>query len=300
MPNERDFFKINLTLARSRFDVPNLPSQALSGQDQVQENRNLAVYPSWQRVLNRRSALTIAPYVRINTSEADDSPGDTPITFDYDRRLPTYGIVANVAYSSGRHQLKAGIDAFAFPVRERFGFEVTDPAFNPLPPRSRATINPDGTVAFQYDPRLSSDEIDELLLGFNPNLIAYDRTIRSQAAANGSVVSGVPGRFTTAPERTGRQFTAYLQDTYTLGSVTLSGGVRFDAYRFLVSETAVSPRIGLAYSFGEQRPVVRASYNRVVQTPSTENLLISGTEGAAALVNPGTVALLGTRPVRMT
>ena len=295
VPNAQNFFKVNLTLARSRFDVPNLPSQARSGQDQVQENRNFAAYPSWQRVLGQGSALTIAPYVRINSSEADDSPGDTPITFDYDRRLPTYGVVANVAYSSGKHQLKTGIDVFAFPVRERFGFELTSATFNPLPARSSATINPDGTVAFQFDPRLSQDEIDELLLGFNPTLIAYDRTILSQAAANGSVIAGAPGRFTTSPERTGRQFTAYLQDTYTVGGLTVSGGVRFDAYRFLVSETAVSPRIGVAYSLGENRPLLRASYNRVVQTPSTENLLISETEGAASLVNPGTVALLGTR-----
>jgi hypothetical protein len=295
VPNPTNLFKVTVTAARSRFDVPNLPSQERAGQDQVQENRNLAVYPSWQRVLSAHSALTVAPYLRINTSTAYASPGDTPITFDYDRRLPTYGVVANVAYANGRHQIKAGVDAFAFPVRERFGFELTDPRFNPLPARSLATIGPDGAVTFQFDPGLSPAQIDRLLLGFNPNLIAYDRTIPSQAQANGSIVSGAPGRFTTTPALTGRQFTAYLQDSYSRGNVTVAGGVRFDAYRFLVSETAVSPRIGVAYAFGESKPVLRASYNRIVQTPSTENLLISGTEGAASLVNPGTAALLGTR-----
>ncbi|MCA1626994.1 MAG: TonB-dependent receptor, partial [Acidobacteria bacterium] len=37
------------------------------------------------------------------------------------------------------------------------------------------------------------------------------------------------------------------------------------------------------------------SYNRIVQTPSTENLLISGTEPAQTLVNPLTIRLFGSR-----
>jgi hypothetical protein len=295
VPNERNFFRLNIALARSRFDVPNLPSQEIAGQDQIQENRNLAIYPSWQHVFNSRVALTVSPYLRISTSTSEDSPGDTPITFDYDRRLPTYGVVANIAYTDGRHQFKTGIDAFAFPVRERFSFQLTDPTFNPLPANSRATINTDNTVNFAFDPALSPAEIDELLRDFNPNLIAFDRTILAQAAANGSIISGAPRRFTTAPRRTGRQFSAYAQDTFTYGRLTVSGGVRFDAYRFIVNENAISPRVGVAYSLGENRPVIRASYNRIVQTPSTENLLISETEGAASLVNPGTERLLGTR-----
>jgi outer membrane receptor protein involved in Fe transport len=71
--------------------------------------------------------------------------------------------------------------------------------------------------------------------------------------------------------------------------------VRFDRYKFLRTETALSPRIGFAYRIGQTNTVLRASYNRIVQTPSTENLLLSGSEPAAALVNPLTIRLFGSR-----
>lgn len=298
-PNDKNFLKLNLVLARSRFEIPNIPSQQINGQDQVQENRNLAVYPSWQYIFNQNLALTIAPYLRISTATSDASSGDTPISFTQNRRLPTYGIVANLAYSGGGHQFKTGIDTFVFPVSERFSFQLTDPNFNPLPANSTATIRADGSVAFRFDPTLTQAEIDELLLSFNPNLIAFDRTITAQAAANNSTITGTPRFFNTSPQTTGKQFSAYAQDTFTYKNLTVSGGVRFDRYSFLVTENAVSPRIGIAYRLPRVNTILRFSYNRIAQTPSTENLLISESDDAATLVNPGTVALLGTRLIKI-
>lgn len=298
-PNDANFFKLNLVLARSRFEIPNTASQELNGQDQVQENRSIAVYPSWQHIFNQNTALTIAPYLRISTTQADASAGDTPISFLQERRLPTYGIVANLAYSGGGHQFKTGIDTFVFPVSERFSFQLTDPNFNPLPTNSTATIRPDGSVVFAFDPNLTQTEINALLLNFNPNLIAYDRTILAQAAANNSNITGTPGFFNTSPRKTGKEFSAYVQDTFSYKNLTVSGGVRFDRYSFLIDATAISPRLGIAYRVPRVGTTLRFSYNRIAQTPSTENLLISESEDAATLVNPGTVALLGTRILKI-
>ncbi|MDQ3256917.1 MAG: TonB-dependent receptor, partial [Acidobacteriota bacterium] len=151
------------------------------------------------------------------------------------------------------------------------------------------------TVNIAFDPSLSQNEINRLLVNFNPNLIAYDRTILAQAAANGSTLTGTPRPFSTVQKRTGRQFSAYIQDTYTFRNLTIGGGVRFDRYSFLRTEMALSPRLGLAYRIPQTNTILRASYNRIVQTPSTENLLISGSEPAAALVNPLTIRLFGSR-----
>ncbi len=225
VPNERDFFKLNLVVARSRFNIANTPSQELSGQRQVQQNRNLAVYPSWQHVFNDRWVMTIAPYLRFSTAVSLPSAGDTPVTFSVSRHLPTFGAVANASYVGNNHNLKFGIDAFAFPSSEAFDFQFTDPTFNPLPANSIATINPDGTVNFNFDSSLSQNEINRLLVNFNPNLIPYDRTILAQAAANNSIISGTPRPFDTVQKRTGRQFSAYIQDTYTFRNLTLGGVV---------------------------------------------------------------------------
>jgi hypothetical protein len=295
VPDDRNFFKLNLVAARSRFGVPNLPSQQLNGQDQKQENRNLAIYPSWQRAVGGGGLVTIAPYLRLFTAGATSSAGDTPISFDYGRRLATYGLVASYAHSTASHQFKTGLDLFAFPVSERFDFEITDASYNPLPVNSRAIIRPDGQVEFFFDPRLSEEERCELLLVFNPNLVAYDRTIYEQARASGSVVQGAVRRFTASPRRTGRQFSFYVQGTSRRGAWTLSGGVRIDRYAFLVRDSAISPRLGVAYRVPLTGTVVRASYNRIAQTPSTENLLISESPEAASLVNPETVRRLGAR-----
>lgn len=204
LPNEKNIFKLNLVAARSRFNIANLPTQEIAGQRQVQENRNLAFYPSWQHIFNSKWSMIIAPYARFSTADSADSPADTPITFSFSRHLPTFGIVANAAFTNSRHQLKFGIDAFAFPASEAFNMQITDAGFNPLPANSTAIINPDGSVTFTFDPLLSDDEIDEILLGFNPNLIAYDRTILEQAALNGSAISGVPQYFSLAEKRTGK------------------------------------------------------------------------------------------------
>ncbi len=295
VPDEANFLKLNLILARSRFEVPNLPSQELNGQDQVQENRNLGVYASWQRTLGGRSLMKIAPYFRLSTAMADASAGDVPISFDYGRRLATYGLVASISHTSASHDFKAGLDLFRFPVGERFSFEITDPAYNPLPGNSVVIINRDGSVDFRFDPRLSEDERRQLLLVFNPNLVAHDRTIYAQAAANGSLVVGEVRRFATAPRKTGDQFSFYGQNTFRRGRWTVSGGVRFDRYSFLVKEAVLSPRLGVSYRLPRTGTVLRASYNRIAQTPSTENALISQSQDAARLVNPETVRLRGTR-----
>lgn len=295
VPNERNFLKLNIVAARSRFNVANTPSQELNGQRQVQQNRNLAIYPAWQHVFNEEWVMTIAPYLRFSTAVSSPSAGDTPVTFGVARHLPTFGAVANAAYVGSNHNLKFGIDAFTFPSSEAFNFQITDPTFNPLPANSQAAINPDGTVNFAFDSSLTQAETETLLVGFNPNLLAYDRTILAQSALNGSTITGTPRGFNAVQKKTGKQFSAYIQDTYTFRNVTIGGGVRFDRYGFLRTETGVSPRLGVAYRIPQTGTTLRASYNRIVQTPSTENLLISGTEPAATLVNPLTIRLFGSR-----
>lgn len=295
LPNDHNFLKLNIVAARSRFGVATTPSQQLAGQSQAQENRSLAIYPSWQHVLNSRWVTVVAPYLRLSTAASSPSAGDTPVTFSVSRRLDTIGAVANATYAAGGHNLKFGIDVFAFPSREAFTFGITDPTFNPLPARSTAALLPDGSVRFAFDPALSEEEIAARLIGFNPNLIAYDRTIHAQAAANGSTITGTPREFSTRQERRGQQFSGYVQDTFRFRDFTIGGGIRFDRYRFLTSETALSPRVGVAYHIRPTGTTIRASYNRIVQTPSTENLLISGTAPAATLVNPLTIQLFGSR-----
>ena len=62
-----------------------------------------------------------------------------------------------------------------------------------------------------------------------------------------------------------------------LGRWTVSAGLRWDHYRLLVDRNAVSPRLGVSWSWPTGGLVLRASYDRTFQTPAIENLLLAST-----------------------
>src|SRR5215217_4889726 len=84
--------------------------------------------------------------------------------------------------------------------------------------------------------------------------------------------------------KTGRTLSAYVQDRFTaFKNFTLDLGVRYDNYKLLISEQAVSPRLGVAYFIPKTKTTLRASYNRLFQPPPAENLLLASSMQAAAL-----------------
>ena len=89
----------------------------------------------------------------------------------------------------------------------------------------------------------------------------------------------VPRRLRFADRRQGREQAAFIQDQIRAGNWTISAGLRWDRYRLLVTEQAVSPRLGLAYHLPSAGLVLRASYDRAFQTPAVENLLLASSTG---------------------
>ena len=84
--------------------------------------------------------------------------------------------------------------------------------------------------------------------------------------------------------KTGRTLSAYVQDRFTaFKNFTLDLGVRYDNYKLLISEHAVSPRLGMAYYIPQTKTTIRASYNRLFQPPPAENLLLASSNQAASI-----------------
>ncbi len=75
--------------------------------------------------------------------------------------------------------------------------------------------------------------------------------------------------------RRSTEASVFLQDQLRLGSFAANLGVRFDHYRLLVEDNAVSPRVALSYYLAPIDLQLYASYDRVFQPPPTENLLLS-------------------------
>ena len=99
-----------------------------------------------------------------------------------------------------------------------------------------------------------------------------------------------PALFDFADRRRDREQALFVQDQVRIGAWTVNAGVRWDRYHLVVDESAVSPRIGVAWSWPAADLVVRASYDRAFQTPAIENLL---------LASSSTVDLLGDNVVRL-
>jgi len=99
--------------------------------------------------------------------------------------------------------------------------------------------------------------------------------------------------------RTGRMFSAYIQDRFSpFRNFTIDAGVRYDNYKLIIQEDAFSPRIGVAYFIPRTQTTLRASYNRIFQTPPAENLLLAGSAEAAALSPLAVVqGQAGVRPI---
>jgi len=76
---------------------------------------------------------------------------------------------------------------------------------------------------------------------------------------------------------------AYVQDLIRLGNWTVNAGLRWDHYQLLLNQNAVSPRVAMSRYFPTLALNLHGSYDRIFQTPSFENLLLSSWSAAQSL-----------------
>ena len=93
----------------------------------------------------------------------------------------------------------------------------------------------------------------------------------------------VPLQFTFAGRRPDVESAAFVQDRVRAGSWTIDAGLRWDQYRFVVDQQAVSPRVGVAWAWPGRNLVLRGSYDRAFQTPAFENLLLASSPAVETL-----------------
>jgi len=80
-----------------------------------------------------------------------------------------------------------------------------------------------------------------------------------------------------------REQALFVQDLMRFGNFTMSAGLRWDHYRLLVDDQAVSPRLGGAWYWPSAGLVLRGSYDRIFQTPAFENLLLASSPSVDSL-----------------
>jgi hypothetical protein len=101
---------------------------------------------------------------------------------------------------------------------------------------------------------------------------------------------GTPATFAFTGSRPDLEQSAYVQDLIHFGKWTANAGLRWDHYQLLVNQNAVSPRFAVSRFFPSANLVVHASYDRIFQTPSFENILLSSSSQVVSL-NPSVLRL---------
>ncbi|MFZ0419581.1 MAG: TonB-dependent receptor [Candidatus Sulfotelmatobacter sp.] len=86
---------------------------------------------------------------------------------------------------------------------------------------------------------------------------------------------GTVTMFAFAGTRPDLEQAAFVQDLIHLGNWTVNAGLRWDHYQLIVNQNAVSPRFSVARYLPAANLIVHFSYDRVFQTPSFENILLS-------------------------
>ncbi len=269
-PDNATSLHLNLSTARSWFQVPNTYDQQAANQDQRQHMTSFNVGLGVSHVINPAFLVTANTWVRqdrVNYYPSGSLFSDQPATLSQSRRLTSTGFRTDVTYARGRHTAKAGMQLQVSPLSETFSTGLTDPAFNspcvdangvPLPDPSLTSTSQCPAAGYTANP------------SYQPALLPYDLT-------RGGTLFHFRGAATIY------EGSAYVQDTIKLGQFNLDLGLRYDDYAGLSRGFGIQPRDGITYQVRSTGTVFHASYARVFLTPYNENLVLSSSTGAGGL-----------------
>lgn len=106
---------------------------------------------------------------------------------------------------------------------------------------------------------------------------------------------GTPLGFAFAAQRPDLEQSAFAQDHIRFRDWTVDAGLRWDHYQLLQNKQAFGPRLSVARYFRAADLVAHFSYDRVFQTPSFENILLSSSTAVDSL-DPGNFLRLPVEP----
>ncbi len=106
---------------------------------------------------------------------------------------------------------------------------------------------------------------------------------------------GAPLTFAFAAERPDLEQAAFIEDLVHVGNWSMNAGLRWDHYQLLLNKQAVEPRFAISRYFPSPGLILHFSYDRVFQTPSFENILLSSSTQIESL-DPTTFLRLPVQP----
>jgi hypothetical protein len=94
---------------------------------------------------------------------------------------------------------------------------------------------------------------------------------------------GSPPTFAYQANRPDLEQSGFVQDLIRLHNWTINAGLRWDHYQLLLNQHALQPRFAVSHYFQKHDSVIHFSYDRIFQTPSFENILLSSSPAVASI-----------------
>ncbi|KAA6462879.1 TonB-dependent receptor [Acidobacteria bacterium AB60] len=289
-----DSVHLNLNYSRSWFqnpntydnlDVRNVVSGGTSASpvfdnvgnaDQRSQIQTFNITPTWTHIVSDEAVTNVILWARKDFYHyypsgnplADLGPIQTASISQY-RTLFDVGGTANLTWTHGHHNVKAGVEYDTTFLREHDNLGVVSSTYSFTAPCADANGNP---VPGYSDPSQCTGDLMPNS-GYDPDIAAHDLT------RGGSFY-----HFTGHADIKGTGL--YVQDQMKFGNWTANVGMRGDLYNGLVVTRQPEPRAGIAYNIKPSATVLSLSYARTLETPFNENLIVSSQGCSDAVLNP--------------
>ena len=123
----------------------------------------------------------------------------------------------------------------------------------------------------------------EIKFGLESDSIFLNEDFNYQITDPSRFDDDTPLTFAYRASRPDLEQAAFIQDQIRLKDWTINAGLRWDHYQLRLNRHAVQPRIAISRFFSSATLILHFSYDRVFQTPSFENILLSSSTAVEAL-----------------
>ena len=241
--------KLNLSVRRevSRYDIPNELLQQAAGQRQNADNVETMGIASYEHIFSPDTLGEMHGMVRDNSNDFYSNPESIPVYVNQHNSFREGYFRGSFTYNRGRQEWKAGVESDNMFLHENTCYATTedDDDDDDLAQRASTRAQPRALSAGAFGSTCAAVATDD-----NPPFIYQD-------------------------SRPDLEQAVYVQDLIRLHHWTISAGLRWDHYQLIENEQGVQPRFSIARYFPSINTVFHFSYDRIFQTPSFENILLS-------------------------
>lgn len=266
---QNDKLSLSVRHEVSRYDIPNELVQQAAGQRQNADNVETMGIAAYQHVFSANAMAQLSGMVRDDSDDFYSNAQSIPVYVEQHNSFRDGYFKGVFTHSRGRQEWKAGAESDSAFLHEDTCYAITS-----------ETVGNAG-VAHRGANRSSHP----MMAGTDPGL------------CGGAPVSAGGAAFSYVDQRPDLEQAGFVQDLIRAKDWTISAGLRYDHYQLLVNDWALEPRFSISRFFEAANTIVHFSYDRVFQTPSSENILLSSSAQVGS-IDPAHFLRLPVEPSR--